>query len=81
MPKDWIWTDHIEYQITERELSRELVETVINTPDEIIPGKYGRLIYHKIVNDRLVRVVADGNVLITVYITSKIQRYMEGRPK
>jgi len=81
VPKDWIWTDHIEYQITERELSRELVETVINTPDEIIPGKYGRLIYHKIVNDRLVRVVADGNVLITVYITSKIQRYMEGRPK
>lgn len=81
MPKDWIWTDHIESQIAERELSRELVETVINTPDEIIPGKYGRLIYHKIVNDRLVRVVADGNVLITVYITSKIQRYMKGRLK
>lgn len=28
--KNWIWTDHIEFQIAERELSRKLVEVVIN---------------------------------------------------
>jgi len=48
MEKEWIWTDHIEEQVIERELLRELVETTVNTPDEIVPGKCGRQIYHKL---------------------------------
>ena len=77
--KSWIWTDHIEDQIIERELSRELVETTVNTPDEIVPGKRGRQIYHKLLGDKLIRVVADGDLLITVYITDKIKKYMKGK--
>jgi len=76
--KSWFWTDHIEEQLIERELSKELIEMVLDNPDEIVPGKYGRQIYHKIVGDKLIRIVADNNVLITVYVTDKIKKYMKG---
>jgi hypothetical protein len=66
-------------QIRERELSKELVESVVNEPDEVVPGKRGRLIYHKVIDSKLIRVVADSNVLITVYTTSKIEKYMKGK--
>jgi hypothetical protein len=81
MSKNWIWTDHMEIQIAERELSKELVESVISDPDEIVPGKRGRSIYHKLIGSKLVRVVADGNVLITVYTTSRIEKYMKGKQR
>jgi hypothetical protein len=79
MDKNWKWTDHILEQIKERELTKDLIEMVVNTPDEIVLGKYNRQIYHKLLEDKLVRVVADGNVLITVYITNKIKKYMKGK--
>jgi len=77
--KNWVWTDHIQMQIRERELSKELVESVVNEPDEVVPGKRGRLIYHKVIDSKLIRVVADSNLLITVYTTSKIEKYMKGK--
>jgi len=75
MKKEWIWTDHIKEQIIERELSIELVETTLNEPDEIVEGNLGRQIYHKLIDDKLIRVITDGNVLITVYITDKVRKY------
>ncbi|HGE71227.1 TPA: hypothetical protein ENX78_10355 [Candidatus Poribacteria bacterium] len=75
MKKEWIWTDHIKEQIIERELSIELVETILNEPDEIVEGNLGRQIYHKLIDDKLIRVITDGNVLITVYITDKVRKY------
>ena len=68
MKREWIWTDHIEEQIIERELSKKMIEETVNTPDEVIIGKYGRQIYHKLIDGKLIRVVADGNIIITVYI-------------
>lgn len=41
MKREWIWTDHIEEQIVERELSKEMIEETIDTPDEVVAGKYG----------------------------------------
>jgi hypothetical protein len=79
MDKNWKWTDHILEQIKERELTKDLIQMVINDPDEIVPGKYGRQIYHKLLGDKLIRVVADGNTLITVYITDQIRKYMKGK--
>ena len=79
MSKNWKWTDHILEQIKERELTKELIETVINYPDEVVSGKYGRQIYHKLLGNKLIRVVADNDVPITVYITDKIKKYMKGK--
>jgi len=79
MKKEWIWTDHIKEQIIERELSIELVETILNEPDEIVEGNLGRQIYHKLIDDKLIRVITDGNVLITVYIADKVRKYWKGK--
>ncbi|MBI5098044.1 MAG: DUF4258 domain-containing protein [Nitrospirae bacterium] len=74
----WKWTDHIEIQLNERKISRELVETAVNNPDKIVDGKKGRKIYQKITGDKLVRVVTEGDNLITVYLTDKVNKYMGG---
>lgn len=78
---NWIWTDHIRWQIIERKIPKELVETVLNNPDEVVPGKYNRMVYQKIMGDKLIRVVAEEDRLITVYLTDKIKKYMKGREK
>lgn len=74
----WKWTDHIGLQLIERKIPKELVETAINNPDKIVVGKKNRKIYQKIIGDKLMRVVTEGNNLITAYLTDKIKKYMEG---
>jgi len=75
--KNWIWSDHILSQLIERKIARELVEFVLNSPDEIVPGKKDRIIYQKIIGKELARVVTENNRLITIYLTSKIKKYLE----
>ena len=74
----WKWTDHIEIQLNERKISKELAETAINNPDKIVDGKKNRKIYQKITGDKLIRVVTEGDNLITVYLTDKVKKYMGG---
>lgn len=75
---NWHWIDHINLQLIERKITKELVETAINNPDKIVKGKKGRKIYQKITGDKLIRVVTEGDRLITVYLTDKIKKYMGG---
>ena len=75
---DWKWTDHIELQLIERKIPKELAEEAISNPDRVITGKKDRKIYQKIISGKLVRVVTEGSSLITVYLTNKIKKYMEG---
>jgi transcriptional regulator NrdR family protein len=75
---DWKWTDHIEMQLLERKISKESVETAINNPDQVIDGKRKRKIYQKLVGDKLLRVIAEDDNLITAYLTDKIKKYMGG---
>ncbi len=74
----WTWSEHIDKQIHERELSRELILSVVNDPDQIVPGRLGRQVYQKVIGKKLVRVVADDNVLVTVYATTRIDKYTRG---
>ena len=74
----WIWTTHIERQLVERKIPRKLVESTVNNPDEIVEGKGGRIIYHKMVREKLLRVITEGDRLITAYLTDKIDKYWEG---
>lgn len=75
---NWKWTDHIELQLIERKIPKEVVETAISNPDRIVEGKKNRKIYQKIMGEKLIRVVTEGNKLITVYLTDKIKKYMGG---
>ncbi len=81
MSKAWIWSEHIEKRMLKRKLSRELVEIVINNPDEIVQAGQERLIYQKVIGDKLCRVVTERNTLVTVYLTSKIKKYLKGDQK
>ena len=72
------WTDHAEKNLKERRIKRDLVEETLKQPDEVVPGKKGRIIYHKLVGDKLLRVVVENDLIITVYLTRKIQKYWRG---
>ena len=76
MAEDWVWTDHIKLRIVERNISKDLVLEALNFPDEIVKKDQNRAIYQKKMDGRLVRVVVEKNRLITVYITSKVGKYM-----
>lgn len=65
-------------QLTERKISRDLVEAALGSPDKVLPGRKNRKIFQKVIKNKLVRVVTEGESLITVYLTDKIRKYMEG---
>ncbi len=75
---DWRWTQHILIQLREREIQKDLIEITLASPDKITEGKKKRRIYQKIVAGKLLRVVTEDDLLITVYMTDKIKKYMEG---
>jgi len=75
----WIWSEHIELRMLKRKITKGLVEMTVNNPDEVIPAEQDRLIYQKIIGNKLMRVVTEGNTLVTVYVTSKIKKYMKGK--
>ena len=62
--------------MSKRKIDRNLVEMTIDNPDEVIPAEQDRLIYQKVLNNKLVRVVTEDNILVTVYVTSKIRKYL-----
>ena len=75
---NWQWTDHILLQLKERDLSKELIEDALRDPDNTIPGSGNRIIYHKLVSGKLLRIITEGDLLITAYITDKIGKYTKG---
>ena len=75
---NWIYTDHIKKQMIERKISRSSVELTLNEPDEIIQEREGRRVYQRAVDNLLFRVVTENDKLITVYFTSKIDKYRKG---
>lgn len=76
--KNWEWIGHFRDQMEEREITTEMVEEALAKPDGVTPGEKNRVIYQKIMHGKLLRVVTEGNRLITVYLTSKTKKYMKG---
>lgn len=74
---EWRWTQHILIQLNEREIRKELVELTLTNPDKTIAGRKNRMIYQKVIAGKLLRVITEGDLLITVYITDKIKKYIE----
>jgi len=72
---NWRWTDHIVLQLKERNLSRELFEDALKNPDYALLGSKNRTVYHKLVSGKLLRIITEGDLLITAYITDKISKY------
>ena len=74
---DWRWTDHILLQLKERDISKELIEDALKNPDSKTSDLGSRIIYQKLASGKLLRIVTEGNLLITAYITDKISKYLK----
>ena len=77
---DFTFLPHALEAMEERNIPKQMVENVLNNPDEIVPEKKKRNSYQSVVQIRgkpfMIRVIVDekGRV-ITVYRTSKVSRY------
>ncbi|MDA0266261.1 MAG: DUF4258 domain-containing protein [Cyanobacteria bacterium] len=75
---------HALQEMKRRSIPLAVVEAILSEPDQVVSGRDGRTIYQSQVDNEegktyLVRVVVDGTLVtalvITVYRTSKIQKY------
>lgn len=73
------YTAYAEETLKDRGIGKEEIESALTNPAEIVKGKSGRRIAHKIVGDKLLRVVfeteAKDYIVITAYYT-KPERYV-----
>ena len=74
---NWRWTQHILLQLKERDISKDLIEDALKNPDSKTSGTGNRIIYQKLSSGKLLRIVTEGDLLITAYITDKISKYMK----
>lgn len=59
-------------------MKREDIMATLREPDSVLPSE-GRLIYQKQLGKKLLRIVTEGNILVTVYGTSQMKRYTKAR--
>jgi hypothetical protein len=81
--KDFVISLHAQQQMLKRNIAVEWIEKALNKPD-VISEEPGKQIYQVMVSEQyLLRVIvndiASPNIVITVYITSKIKKYNEGK--
>lgn len=76
------FTAHAKEKMSIRKISKELVLAIISKPDAIIVQE-DKEIYQSVVtlNQKkyLIRVVLKSNRIITVYKTSNLKKYYEGK--
>jgi len=74
------YTDYAEDTIIDRKISKNIIEDALKNPGEIIKGKKGRKIAHKIIGNKLLRVVFEEDaktyIVITIYYAEP-KRYMK----
>jgi len=78
-----VFTKYAELQVQERGMSHKDILDTLNSPGQLLSGKKGRKIAQKKLNrggeEGLLRVIfeekVDAKVVITVYWTSKIEKY------
>jgi Domain of unknown function (DUF4258) len=79
-----VFSNHALQEMTRRNILRAVVEEILNSPEQIVPGKENRTIYQSRLDNEeggvyLIRVIVDIDrdppLVITVYRTSKVQKY------
>lgn len=82
-------TEHAEFEMQRRQIPLDLMHRVVKAPEQIVPSRKGRLIHQSRFFDEqegkemLLRVVldieGDDFWVVTVYKTSRIERYWEAQ--
>ena len=78
-------TQHARLRMAERGISQSLLETVLQSPDQIVPEKDGKMAYQSKVKiagrDVLVRLIVNDMIepvtVVTVIKTASISRYWQ----
>ncbi len=78
-----IWTKHADERLKEWEkkigISRQEVEDLLLNPEQVVPGDMTALVAQKKKQNGLLRVpfmvVGEARKVLTIYWTSKIERY------
>jgi hypothetical protein len=65
----------------QRKISESWVQQTLEASMSLTQDKYGNTIYQKKFDDKLLRIVTSGDIVITLYLTSKMKRYLEGEVK
>jgi len=81
------WTAHAVASLADREIDRGEAERAIAAPDRTIPGQRGRQVLLRRFDDPILRQLmllcvviedrADEQVVVTVYKTSRLDKYLE----
>lgn len=81
-----LFSDHAEFELSNRHIERAIVELVVTSPDAVRRGRLGRKIFQKLLFDpildksMLFRVIVDETefppLVVTVYKTSRIDKYL-----
>jgi hypothetical protein len=84
------WTAHAEARLRDREIDRVEADRTIQAPDREIPGRFGRTLRVRRYDDAvlgrpmalcvLVETGAAETVVITLYKSSNLAKYLEGGP-
>ena len=68
-----IYTNHAEEKLAERKISKRMIEKSLKNPDAVLDGRADVKIVHKLIRDKLLRIVYrlenDILVVITAYYT------------
>ena len=71
-------TPHADFNIAERKLNKNTIESIIKNPDKVAESRYGRRVTQKIINGKLVRVVyreENGKIVVITSYPCKPERY------
>ncbi|NJE08907.1 DUF4258 domain-containing protein [Thermococcus sp. M39] len=75
-----VFIPHALERMKERGISKELVVEALANPDKVGEGYFGRKVAQKVIDGKLIRVIyeehEDSIIVITVYITSKVDKYL-----
>ena len=76
--KEVQFTNHAEEKLSERDIDKEIVTTIIRNPDERLPGRGNTAIAQKDISGNMLRAVFREEqhhyIVITAYFTKK-ERY------
>jgi len=77
--KNAIMTEHAAEQMVRRKIDERDVREVLDHPDTVLPVRTGRVVAQAMRGPRLLRVFVDVDrqpvEVVTVYVTSKIDKY------
>ncbi|MHB8067965.1 MAG: DUF4258 domain-containing protein [Desulfobaccales bacterium] len=82
------WSPHALDNLSDREIDREMAEKTLADPELVVPGQTSRLVLMRryfdqlLQQEMLLRVIVEDTaterVVITVYKTSQISKYLKG---